>query len=575
MARVLVIGIDGGTFDIIKPLVSRGKLPNLKYLMEKGTYGCLETTIPPMTFPAWNSFMTGVNPGKHGVFDFTERVSGTYTIRFINARARKAKTIWQIASEAKKRVGVMAVPVTYPPEEVNGFMICGFDAPGVDARADANSLYPPELLEELRQNVGEYIISSNIIKEIDNGRADEAIDIALTTLGRKAETAKYLYRREPWDLFMVLFGESDLVGHHYWRYIDPKSPFHDPGAHEKCKKAVEMVYEKIDRTIGELMEIAPGDTVTMLMSDHGFGGSGDTIMYLNKWLESEGFLKFKSEAGKLSEYLFMKPLMFAKRYGIKYLPTKVKQNIFRKRTGVANNMESWLRFSKLEWSSTLAYSEETPYYPTIWLNLKGREPGGIVPLNEREAVLDRVIDALYRWRDPYTGENVVRKVYRREEIYHGLYVDKAPDLVIDYNEPGGYAYLSRPSYTTKGQDVIKKLSRKELESARFQNKSGSHRKLGIFMAHGDRIQSGCELSGISIVDLAPTILHLIGLPVPAEMDGRIISRCFKEEYQTATVRGEARREPFTGEGPERDVETYSPDEEEEIRKRLRDLGYIE
>ena len=571
MSRVLIFGIDGGTFDIILPFVQEGKLPHIQYLMENGSHGYLETTFPPMTFPAWTSYMTGVNPGKHGIFDFTERIPGTYMIRFINAKARKVKTIWRLVSETNKRVGVMAVPVTYPPEEVNGFMISGFDAPGVDALGDIHSMYPPELLYELKEHVGDYIISSNIIKEIDAGRADLAIDIVLKTIGRKAETAKYLFQKEPWDLFMVLFGESDLVGHHYWKYTDLRSPFHEANGNEKCRKAVEWVYQKIDRTIGEFMELAPSDTTILLMSDHGFGGSGDHILYLNQWLKSEGFLKFKRKSDRLSEYLSIKPLMFAKRYGIKYLPTKVKQHVFRKRTGIANNMESWLRFSKIDWEQTLAYSEETPYYPTIWLNLKGREPEGIISVDEREAILERIINALYRWKDPFTDEMVVRTVYRREEIYHGLYVERAPDLIIDYNEPGGFSYLSRPSYTSKDGVVIRKLTKKEMESARFQSKSGSHRNHGIFIAHGNRIKSGHPLKGVDILDLAPTILHLLGLPVPSEMDGQVIEGCLVG----GKIQGEIRKEmDWSVKNSIHVQETYTEEEEEEIRKRLKGMGYI-
>jgi len=575
MSRVLIVGIDGGTFDIILPFVQEGKLPHIQYLMENGSHGYLETTFPPMTFPAWTSYMTGVNPGKHGIFDFTERIPGTYMIRFINAKARKAKTIWRLISEANKRVGVMAVPVTYPPEEVNGFMISGFDAPGVDALGDIHSMYPPELLYELKEHVGDYIISSNIIKEIDAGRADLAIDIVLKTIGRKAETAKYLFQKEPWDLFMVLFGESDLVGHHYWKYIDPRSPFHEANGNEKCRKAVEWVYQKIDRTIGEFMELAPSDTTILLMSDHGFGGSGDHILYLNQWLNDEGFLKFKRKSVKFSEYLFIKPLMFAKRYGIKYLPTKVKQHVFRKRTGIANNMESWLRFSKIDWEQTLAYSEETPYYPTIWLNLEGREPEGIISVDEREAILERIINALYRWKDPFTDEMVVRTVYRREEIYHGLYLERAPDLIIDYNDPGGFAYLSRPSYTSKDGVVIRKLTKKEMESARFQSKSGSHRNLGVFIAYGNSIRSGNFVKKIHILDLAPTILYLLDLPIPAEMDGQVIGDCLKEEYKPKqTWRREMGQPTFVTEDMETQ-DTYTIEEEEEIKKRLKGMGYID
>jgi predicted AlkP superfamily phosphohydrolase/phosphomutase len=575
MSKVLIVGIDGGSFDIILPLVREGKLPHIRDLIDQGSHGYLETTMPPMTFPAWTSYMTGVNPGKHGVFDFTERIPGTYMIRFINAKARKAKTLWRLVSEANKRVGVMAVPVTYPPEEVNGFMICGFDAPGVDALGDTQSMYPPELLHELKEHVGDYIISSNIIKEVDRGRADLAIDIVLNTLGRKAETAKYLYQKEPWDLFMVLFGESDLVGHHYWKHIDPRSPFYEPGSNEKCKKAVERVYQKIDQTIGELMTFAPSDTTFLLMSDHGFGGSGDHVLYLNQWLAQEGFLRFKTKSNRLLNTLLIHPLMFAKRYGIKYLPTQVKQNIFRKRTGIANNMESWLRFSKIDWGKTLAYSEETPYYPTVWLNLKGREPEGIVSIDEREDLLERIIRALSQWQDPWTGERVVRKVYRREDIYHGPYVEKAPDLIIDYHEPGGFSYLSRPSYTVKDGIVIRKLSKEEIDSARFQNKCGSHRNLGIFVAYGHGIKSNHHVKRVNILDLAPMILYLLDLPIPEEMDGQVIGDCLRAEVKQK--QGGKRERPPSGPitaGMETE-NIYTAEEEEEIRKRLKGMGYID
>lgn len=575
--RVLIIGIDGGTFDIINPLVSQGKLPNLGSLLKEGAHGYLKTTTPPMTFPAWNAFMTGVNPGKHGVFDFTERIPGTYSIRFLNARSRKAQTIWMRASEAGKRVCVMAVPVSYPPEKVNGYMISGFDAPGVDAKANPESMHPPELFDEIKNNVGEYVISSNIIKEIEAGRPDLAMDVVLRTLNRKIETALYLYKKEPWDLFGVVFGESDLAGHHYWKLHDPNSPFRPQHVSEKCQKSIETVYMAIDKAIGNFLGNLHPDTTLMIMSDHGFGGTGDKALYPNSWLASEGFLTFKDQKqgplglikARLRDYFLLKPFSLIKRYGLKWVPPEIKQMLFRHRPGLVNAIESTLRFAILDWPGTLAYSEETPYYPTIWINLKGREPGGVVEPKDREKVVGEIIEKLKSWEDPETGIPVVRQAFRREEIYHGPYLEKAPDIIIDYNEPGSYSYLYRPSFTNPERSPIRKLSAEEMNSAPFQNKSGSHRNYGIFFLYGADIVPGYVIKDAHILDIAPTAFYHLDLPIPDYFDGRVLKECFKvfdkQEYRVIEEKTDI---------SSKEIETYSPEEEEKIRKRLEGLGYL-
>jgi predicted AlkP superfamily phosphohydrolase/phosphomutase len=187
-SRVLMIGLDGATFDLIRPWVEEGGLPNLGRLMKEGSWAPMRSTFPPMTFPAWNAFMTGMNPAKHAIFDFTERRPDSYEVQFVNARQRKARTLWMRLSEAGKRVAVMGVPCTWPPERVNGVMISGFDAP----RADADAMHPAGLHEELLREVGPYRITSNIIRDIDGGRPEAALDSILKTVEVKAATAKYL-----------------------------------------------------------------------------------------------------------------------------------------------------------------------------------------------------------------------------------------------------------------------------------------------------------------------------------------------------------------------------------------------
>jgi Type I phosphodiesterase / nucleotide pyrophosphatase len=162
MDRLLIIGLDGATFDVITPWAQEGKLPNLRKLLENGAHGALKSTIPPMSPPAWTSFMTGKNPGKHGVFDFTARKPYSYDIEFVNARWRRAETIWKIMSEEGKRICVLGVPFTYPPEAVNGVMISGIDTPATGGIADATAFHPKALYHEIAANLGGYLISPNL-----------------------------------------------------------------------------------------------------------------------------------------------------------------------------------------------------------------------------------------------------------------------------------------------------------------------------------------------------------------------------------------------------------------------------
>ncbi|HWP45788.1 MAG TPA: alkaline phosphatase family protein [Candidatus Limnocylindrales bacterium] len=576
MNKILIIGLDGGTFDLIRPWAAEGKLPNLARIMERGSYGELQSTFPPMTFPAWTTFMTGKNPGNHGIFDFTERKPGSYEIEFVNAKRRQSKTIWKILSEAGKRVGVVAVPVTYPPEEINGVMICGFDAPGVASEADPTSMYPPELYEELKRSIGGYIISADIMKYMNEGRPAEALPVILKTIERKAATAKYLLQREPWDCFMILFGESDLIGHHYWKYHDPNSPLHDPHESPECAKAVLTVYQTLDRIIGELTGMISEDTVVILMSDHGFGGAGDKVIYLNRWLESIGLLKFRASSEKTSfQSIFSKVLNWAKHWGLKTIPPRIKKELFRRRTHIVNKMESWLRFSAIDWKNTLAYSEETPYYPTIWINLKGREPEGIVePGEEYEKIRQRVIRLLKAWKDPETQQPVVEEVYTREEVYQGKYVHRAPDLLIKWSLDRGYSYQSRSSYYSKDRAPITRLKPDSPgEPKFFSGRTGSHRDQGILMMVGPMIKRNFPLQGARIIDLPSTILYLLGVPVPDDLEGRVLMEAFQDTYR---LKNPIRTRQVGGGGWEKtDVDTYSDEETLEISERLKGMGYIE
>jgi len=571
--RVVVIGWDGATFDLLRPWVSQGRLPNLAAFLENSAQGPMQSTMPSFTYPAWTTFMTGKNPGRHGVFDFTERIPGTHQIRFTNARSVRSKTIWRLLSDAGRRVAYQGVPVSYPPDPINGVLICGFDAPQPGSRPDVSTVYPPELLEEVLQNVGPYVTSANIMPSIEANRYEEALDLLLDTLDRKGKTARYLLEREPWDLFMVLFGESDRVGHNFWRFTDPESPLYTQSAEDRVADAMYHVYAKLDEMLPMLLEACPDDSVRLLVSDHGFGGSGDRIIYMNNWLAEEGFLEFKG--GRDSKpRMGYRLVNRAKSWGLQFLPQAVRTHIFRRRPWIANRMESYLRFAGIDWSRTRAFSEEVPYLQNIWINVKGREPNGIVaPGREYDEVVSQLRERLLAWTDPDTGQKVVEDVLGRDDTYEGPYVDRSPDLLVVTRTPGGYAYQGRSSRQAAGSASIERLPLDAPGAMEYYaGRSGSHREYGIFAAQGPMIAGGSEVRGARLMDVTPTILYLLGEPIPEDMDGTVLTDALEPEFVASRPCVFAKAGAQTGDSDER---TYTAEDEAVISERLKDLGYLE
>jgi len=576
LAQVLIFGLDGATFDLIDPWVAAGKLPNLSHLLARSARGRMVSTTPPMTFPAWNTFMTGKNPGKHGIFDFTQR--NGLEIEIVNARHRHSKTVWQILSEAGKRVAVVGVPVCYPPDPINGVMISGFDAPV--AMADEKCMYPPELCETLKQEIGGYIISADIVPLLNKGKIEEAIQALEESIARKGAAARYLLKQEKWDCLMVTWGETDASVHYCWRYHDPDSPHHDTARCAGIRDPLLAVYQKVDQQIGEILRQVGDQATVLLVSDHGTGGASDKVVHLNLWLEQHGFLGHlsatrKGPVAQLQDFVYGKLLHDAKAWVRAVLPKGVINRIRFGKKGLAYKLESKLRFGAIDWEKTRAFSEETPYYPQIWINLKGRDPHGVVsPGSDYDETCRQIIQALLAWKDPETGERVIERVYRREEIYQGPYVEKSPDLLVQWSLDRGYAYLFRPSSASAAKLPIEKVSKKELWSSRFMiNRSGCHRDDGIFAVSGAMVPPQAAIQGACIADVAPTLLHAMGLPVDSDMDGRVITEIFHPDiikaHPVVYVAGNGDAVP-TPSG-----EAYSDEETAKITERLQGLGYLE
>lgn len=560
--KVFLVGLDGATFDLITPWVNEGLLPNFARIMRGGSYGELQSIIPPLTTPAWASFITGKNPGKHGIFDFAERIDGSYDIRWVTSQSRRGRSLWKIISSHEGKVGVINIPNNYPLEKVNGFVIAWMDAP--DSK---NFTYPPQLAKEIKDKIGEYIITILDWKENEDlSRFQENLH---RMIENRTQTTLYLMENKPWDFFAVLFSATDIVQHIFWSFMDSNHLGYDANGASKFGNTIRDVYSHIDSVLGEIINRLDEATTLILMSDHGAGGLR-YVVHLNKWLEEEGLLKFHGDSEKIYRKTFSllqslstntarKALSLLKQY----LPQDMRSHLKKIFPGVRDKLEGMLFSSLFDWSRTQAYSLGS--YGNIYVNLKGREPDGIVkPGKEYEELRDTISARLLELKDPVTHKPVVQKVYRKEELYNGSFISKAADLIVHWSD--GYHSVQR--FGSKEDSVFDPRLHLHLTNIRY---SGCHRMNGIFVITGNGIKGNHEIKGARIIDLAPTILYLLGLPIPLDMDGRVLKDVFTEDYLNQYP---IAYEESGYEEPSRLV-SYTDEEGKRIAERLKGLGYIE
>lgn len=522
MSRMLLIGLDGMEPALAERWMEQGYLPHLARIRAMGTYVRLGSTIPPATLPAWTSCVTGMNPGRHGVFDFTRMLPGHYAIRFVNRGDRQAPAVWNILSAIGRRTGVLGVPGTYPPEPVNGFMVSGFDSP-VCTGIDRSFVWPPSMYPEVR----DWPFADIQETDIGPGWHDRAFPRLLQGVATKERIACNLLRREPWDFFMVVFGESDTVSHHFWLFHDERSPRHLPG-HED---AIRQVYMRLDTAVGALVDAA-GDMIVGIVSDHGFGGAGTGVVHLNNWLAEQGYLEFGG-----SEQALLKKAALA------LAPERWRGALFRRFPRLSAKAESRSRFAGIDWRRTRAWSEELNYFPSIRVNLRGREPMGQVAPEEYGTFCREVCERLASWP-------VVRKAWRRDEVYHGPYADRAPDILLELALEEGY---SHSCLRARRGPSFRRLEPAEYLGGKERGMNGNHRQEGVLFLSIPTVAGAARIE-----DVAPTVLSIAGVPSPG-MDG------------VSLVGG-----PVTGSMPfECAAGAYSPEEARQVEDRLRALGYFE
>lgn len=554
-ARALVVGLDGADRELIRELGPE-VTPTLHRLMARGAHAALRSVQPPATLPNWTTFLTGVGPGKHGVFDFTTRDRGR--VRFTAGTVREAPTIVSRLDRLGMACACVGFPATWPPERLeHGVFVSGWDAP-VAFEADRSFVWPPALYDAIVQRFG-----APRFDDVDEFDADApgwhgALPQALVErVGRKAELATWLLRGRPWDLFAFYFGESDTAAHHLWAHHDPASPRHAGVGVGADRGGLAWVYRALDEALASLLEAAGPDAEITVVSDHGFGGASDVVLYLNRALEEAGLLRFRPSRARDALVGAAKDLALTR------LPPRLRERLFR--VGGAA-LPSWLetraRFGAVDFPRTVAFSDELNYFPAVWLNLVDREPQGIVTEARRAAVTREVTAALKALRSPWTGAPVVAEVWPREELYDGPWVERAPDLILRLHLDRGYSYNLMPSASAPpGTGPWRKLAPEEHLGRKGRSLPGSHRERGLYVAVGPRVAAVGEVDA-AMADATATLLARLDVAVPEDADGRVLWELLEGDGDTP--------QPL----PSAPVRRGAGDEAR-VEARLRALGYID
>ncbi len=531
--KLVAYGIDSADWRIMQPYLDAGELPNLARVLEGAARAELISTVPPITAIAWPAAFTGTNPGKHGLFYFFHLRNQRVTP--ISNADRQRPALWEILSQAGLRVGCFCVPFTYPADDVKGWMLAGR---GGGHTWDRDSVRPAELFDELEPLLRRYPDPNFMLRPEHPRHAVLLRDGWRQRVAWSYDVLSYLLERHPVEALVAVENVADSVQH---KLLVTRGLADEPDM-------VRWAYQQADRLLGLILEHTDEDTAFLLLSDH---GAQPIVGYFDHaaWLCQRGYLGYRTAPSSA----FMRRALL--RLGSRMYHRLISSLKLRSRVRPFERVARVVKFSQLmDWPRTRAFP-----WPGggIIVNTPGRSPSPTVAAEDREGLAIEIRDALRATTNPLTGREDIR-AFLREELYEGPCIEEAPDVVV---APQDFALafmntappprLDKPFWTEQ-----------ELRDAGLGHVivcEGAHRREGILaLAPGS-----VELPGTTdIVDVAPTALALLGLPVPDYMDGRSL------------VGGERVETVATAERRVTEGQVYSEEEEEQIARRLADLGYL-
>lgn len=531
--------------EVIKPLAASGELPTLARLMHEGISAPLLSTPNMHSASAWTSILTGLNPGRHGLFVFSDRNYATGRQEFFKGGDRAGETIAAHLAQHHLTSGFLNVPMTYPAQcQTGSYMISGLDAPALNEQA----FCPTDLRAELFDKFPGYAFTPTGLGDMMSaGRIDAAIAAWLKLTETQTAAAEYLIQSRPTDFFMTVYTASDWGGHNLWKVADvvkQKAESHNANLSDGLRS----IYRALDAAVARLLMCTNEQTQVYVISDHGMGLHTGASYHLAAWLEANGYMIRKSAASSRAT-LFDAGRRAAKNLLPVAIKEKLKARVGPERIKRMQATEKDSFYATIDWATTLAYTE--PGRHVININLAGRNAQGKVAPEDYDTVCAQLREALSRWQDA-RGVPAVERVARRDEVYSGPYVERASDLYVYWNPEADFGDPPR-----------------EVQARGFWW-SGDHRPEGILIGKGPGLEAGAQIDGAAVYDLLPTMLYGAGLPVPSDLDGQVLQRAFTDSFVAAhPLREAARAAHITA-----DQLQLSDDEEELIEEKLRALGYL-
>jgi len=539
MAKTLVIGFDGATFDVIRPLVDEGLLPNFKQLIEKGASGSLLSTMPPVTGPAWFALATGMTPGQSGFFDFIVRSScDSWSFRFLDSSDFKNRALWDVLSRSGKKVCLFNYPCLYPPYPVNGFMISG----GLGSPNLSGFTYPADIEGRITDFVGR-----NRQVDLSDARYKD-LEVFLTDLQTNFEAnvqaVEHVLKQERWDLTWVVFSQTDWLQHMMWKCFENGQAKADKGRPAGYDRRFRDFWACADAAVGRLRACVGDDTNIVIVSDHGFGSVGESFR-VNAWLRQEGYLKLVRGGWK------------------GFAVVKKMRNLLR-------NVAAALAITRFfpgffVWAKNKTISVMIPLHFIDYENTTAFDPGHIGSMGgiyiNGEALkdgqtYDNIRNEIIEKLQQLGKQNHWNVEALKPEDVYGQKAAGSPDIIVRIND-GSCVMLKEFDGQIVEYDKL---------PDRISFLSGTHRMDGVFIAAGPDFRHA-RLDGARLWDIAPTLLHSFGEPVPPYMEGRVLQQALKSNGQTSR--------DHACEIPDQQGSRLTREEEQAVRKQLRDLGYFE